>query len=720
MALQQAHYTVCPEGVIPGTHGYAFSSASGNWDAAHLREIEGLSGYKLTRDLERRLGQALAAAGNIDTLVAEAPHTLQYRRTVNGLFVVTRVVYLGMADKRRLGNLFAHSIYTAEGSDLAGLSPADLWTADFWQASQDPEKELPVLELKDHSAGFPLEELLSFAAEPGRREHACGLLSAILASLLEDPRQRQVLIVDEPANVARWIALASRILPASLVSQLTFTTYTGDPSGASDCVVVGTRAEAPGLRLESPAVRFGYWTYSFETGLFPDDPPLEPYVERIIESTDLKSLAVPTEFLPWANQVLAQQPELTGHLDEILCLRYWLDEPTLSGSVFHDALEIARELLCPSRSPVLAEVWRALEGSLTTECIVAATRLATHQTVAQENDADAASTAWWSVIGAQLEILEADQLQDATQALRDAGLTLDFLDKSVVGPRAQSAVQAALGRAESEWRDPLALLTFFAENGLLLEPGTPEIRRFLSDLLTHPDLAALLPEVTLRFEDTALPAILAETWAEIISSTLAGKDEPARIVVEMLNSTETFRRRLETQARNRLLFPLFLAARNAAGEVGLAARLKEVVVAASDMKIQEEETVAALDEVFERHRPTDELTCEQARSIQSAVNRKWLGRCTFGALVDQKAKEKPRPDPVLRAGRKSRPGPVYVPRPRRQRSVIDMIFDDVERFCNRLFGRRRKEKPTRPDSHDRSDSGPKKNSQSKSDDGRGQ
>ncbi|QEU91097.1 GTPase-associated protein 1-related protein [Streptomyces kanamyceticus] len=160
--------------------------------------------------------------------------------------------------------------------------PGPLWPIDTWcSASWEPgapdtlgagfvESELPAAEPAATGAHFDRELLVEFArARSGR----VAPFLADVRRLFDDPAGRQIVLVeDDPAAVARWIALACASLPEAYVPALTFTTWTRDPWRAPQ-QIIGVGPDAGFDRSDEATLAYLYRVYDATGG--PESPPAE-------------------------------------------------------------------------------------------------------------------------------------------------------------------------------------------------------------------------------------------------------------------------------------------------------------------------------------------------------------------------------------------------------------------------------------------------------------
>ncbi|MFJ2773970.1 GTPase-associated protein 1-related protein [Streptomyces sp. NPDC087300] len=166
------------------------------------------------------------------------------------------------------------------GADTPGpgaLWPIDTWRAECWEAGAADvlgagfvESELPAGEPALAGGHFDHELLVEFArARSGR----VAPFLADVRRLFGDPAGRQIVLVEQdPAAVARWVALACASLPEAYVPALTFTTWTTDPRRAPQ-QIIGIGPDAAFDRSDEATLAYLYRVHDATGG--PESPPAE-------------------------------------------------------------------------------------------------------------------------------------------------------------------------------------------------------------------------------------------------------------------------------------------------------------------------------------------------------------------------------------------------------------------------------------------------------------
>lgn len=224
--LQQLHYTSTAT-LGPNGSGFRFTAASPELPITLLGEAEQLIGYEPPSDAPRR--------PTVEEL-SSFPVAFSHNRLSDGSRLLCRTVRTGPGRSGRHGNFHAHAIRLPDSGGLpGGLLPIEAWESPSW-ADRTPDGGIPV----------PLTALV-----PARRIDKKGLLDFVQAradrleafltdvrTLFRTPDAPQLLVVEQnSAHTAYWVAVASAVLPRELAGRLTFTTYTRRPMLARQQIV---------------------------------------------------------------------------------------------------------------------------------------------------------------------------------------------------------------------------------------------------------------------------------------------------------------------------------------------------------------------------------------------------------------------------------------------------------------------------------------------------
>ncbi|MDX3233072.1 GTPase-associated protein 1-related protein [Streptomyces sp. ME19-01-6] len=230
MSLAQLHYTSAPPG--PDGSGSRFTAVSPGVPPSLLGEAEQLLGYEPPHDAPPRPS---------DFQPASFPEVFSYSLLSDGSGLLARTVYTGADHSGRWGNFHAHAVHLPTGAPLpGGALPITAWGSPQW-ATRTPEGGVPEpLEALTASGRMDRDGLVAFA---GSRAPWLARFFADLRRLSEDESAPQIVLVEQDsADVARWIALACAALPRDRAHRLTFTTYTRRPE-LSRQQIIGVRPE---------------------------------------------------------------------------------------------------------------------------------------------------------------------------------------------------------------------------------------------------------------------------------------------------------------------------------------------------------------------------------------------------------------------------------------------------------------------------------------------
>ncbi|MEU5659708.1 GTPase-associated protein 1-related protein [Streptomyces sp. NPDC047737] len=146
------------------------------------------------------------------------------------------------------GGFHAHAVHLPAGTPLPGrVLPVAAWGAAGWlSATPDRAQPDPLTTMGSAhgpSRGLTRESLGDFAV--ARSPWLAAVLSD-LRRVSEDPSAPAVVLVErQSADVARWVALATAVLPREHAERLTFTTYTRHPGRTTHQVVGVLPEDAP-------------------------------------------------------------------------------------------------------------------------------------------------------------------------------------------------------------------------------------------------------------------------------------------------------------------------------------------------------------------------------------------------------------------------------------------------------------------------------------------
>ncbi|MFC9143441.1 GTPase-associated protein 1-related protein [Streptomyces bacillaris] len=235
MSLGQLHYTSAPPG--PDGSGFRFTALTPGLPQSVLREAEQLIGYEPPRNAPAR-----PSAAELDSF----PRAFSYSELSDGSRLLARTVYTGADYSGRWGNFHAHAVHLAPGQILPdGALPVSAWESPGWATATPEGGAPPPLSALPPSSGLDRDGLIAFAAS------RAPWLAAVFTDLqrqAEDETAPQIVLVErDSADVARWVVLASTVLPRTAVHRLTFTTYTRRPHLAGQRIIGVLPDDAHGL-----------------------------------------------------------------------------------------------------------------------------------------------------------------------------------------------------------------------------------------------------------------------------------------------------------------------------------------------------------------------------------------------------------------------------------------------------------------------------------------
>ncbi|MEU5285520.1 GTPase-associated protein 1-related protein [Streptomyces sp. NPDC020755] len=235
MSLGQLHYTSAPPG--PDGSGFRFTALTPGLPQAVLREAEQIIGYEPPRNAPSRPSPAELGA---------FPTAFSYSELSDGSRLLARTVYTGADYSGRWGNFHAHAVHLAPGRYLPDLAlPVSAWESPGWATATPESGAPPALAALPPSALLDPAGLVAFAVS---REPWLAAVFTDLQRQAEDEAAPQVVLVErDSADVARWVALASAVLPRDDAHRLTFTTYSRRPHLAGQRIIGVLPDDAHGL-----------------------------------------------------------------------------------------------------------------------------------------------------------------------------------------------------------------------------------------------------------------------------------------------------------------------------------------------------------------------------------------------------------------------------------------------------------------------------------------
>ncbi|MFD0025880.1 GTPase-associated protein 1-related protein [Streptomyces sp. NPDC058382] len=252
MSLAQLHYTSATDadGSAAGEEEPIrgrFSTVDAAIPAAVLTEAGPLLAYEPPAGTPRQVS---------DSALRALPEVFSFSVLSDGSHLLSRTVPVRPAQASAVG-FHAHAVHLPTGTRLpGGMLPITACRSARWAATTP-----------DRTPADPITALSAGASRTGEREGLNDFavsrgpwLAGVLADLRlvseTDESARVVLVERQSADVARWIALASAVLPAESAERLTFTTYSRHPRKAPQSIVGVLPQDAhelsgPGFRVHT-------------------------------------------------------------------------------------------------------------------------------------------------------------------------------------------------------------------------------------------------------------------------------------------------------------------------------------------------------------------------------------------------------------------------------------------------------------------------------------
>ncbi|MFJ8978190.1 GTPase-associated protein 1-related protein [Streptomyces sp. NPDC102282] len=234
MSLPQLHYTSVTSG--DGEPAGRFTSVDPAIPGPVRAEAAPLLAYEAPEGTPERL---------TDARVRALPVAFGFVLLSDGSHLLSRTVAAGA------GGFHAHAVHLPPGTPIPGrVLPVAAWGAAGWlSATPDRVQPDPLTSMstaQGPSRGLTRESLGDFAVS--RSPWLAAVLSD-LRRVSEDPSAPPVVLVErQSADVARWVALATAVLPREHAERLTFVTYTRHPGRTAHQVVGVLPEDAPDAR----------------------------------------------------------------------------------------------------------------------------------------------------------------------------------------------------------------------------------------------------------------------------------------------------------------------------------------------------------------------------------------------------------------------------------------------------------------------------------------
>ncbi|MEV7853190.1 GTPase-associated protein 1-related protein [Streptomyces sp. NPDC088183] len=245
MSLAQLHYTAASAASADDDGGGArFTAVSGGLPTQVLAEAEELLRLEPPADAPHR-----PTSDQLRSL----PEAFSFSALSDGGHLLARAVaYAGPSSGPGTLGFHAHAVHLPAGTRLPeDALPITAWRSPSWSSTPPAGGAPERISALPASAAFGPEALNDFAVS---RSPWLAAVFADLRRVCEDPAAgRLVLVERHSADVARWIALASAVLPQDDAHRLTFTTYTRRPAHSPHQLVGVLPQDAP--RADGPGAQ---------------------------------------------------------------------------------------------------------------------------------------------------------------------------------------------------------------------------------------------------------------------------------------------------------------------------------------------------------------------------------------------------------------------------------------------------------------------------------
>jgi len=259
-APAQLHYTSAPSGSEDS--GPRFTAVGAEVPPGVLREAERLLGYEPPPDSPQQPDAEQ---------LKRFPTVFGFSELADGGRLLSRSVCTGTDWAGGPVSFHTHAVLLPAGTRLPdGVLPISTWESPRWAESAPPDGRPGPVDRVEPSGLLRKEALVPFAVSRAERLAA---FFADLRAVAADPGAGQIVVVEQDsADVARWIALACTVLPREQAHRLTFTTYTRDPRQARQQLVGA-------LPSSEPVTDDGRYRVHNCTGRQPSGPVTDTWAE---------------------------------------------------------------------------------------------------------------------------------------------------------------------------------------------------------------------------------------------------------------------------------------------------------------------------------------------------------------------------------------------------------------------------------------------------------
>ena len=224
MKLLQLIYTSCKRGLSPGA-GFQTYSMSGGISDEERREVERFGLYVPPNNLPTQPTKV-----EIDTLF---PVSLRFFQLQSGRYGICQSRYVGQDYSARYGNYLSHALILEKG--CFPIYPIQMHGSSIFRSylseeELNPDTVPPLLPLLDldqvtasHTIGF--DDVAEFAS------NNIDMVKLLVSAAISHAQTRRKLVLCGPQpDIHLWIAALQMAFTIKLAHQLTFTTYSHDPS----------------------------------------------------------------------------------------------------------------------------------------------------------------------------------------------------------------------------------------------------------------------------------------------------------------------------------------------------------------------------------------------------------------------------------------------------------------------------------------------------------
>ncbi|MCK4761648.1 MAG: hypothetical protein KAW12_05565 [Candidatus Aminicenantes bacterium] len=258
MKLLQLIYTSCKKGLSGGS-GFQTYAMSEGIDEEERREIERYGLYVPPTHLPTQPGRE-----EIEKLF---PTALRFFRLQSGRYGICQSRYIGRDYSGRYGNYFSHALILDSG--YFPVYPIRLYNSPVFRdhlteeeiQGHSPPGPLPALDREKITSPLRIsfDEVSEFIKDTGIEP----VKKMVTAAVDYHETHRSLVLSGSPTNIAYWIAAIQMAFPLKMAHNLTFTTYTHDPT-SMNLMISAVPQKGSRFAFSETQRNFEHYIFDFE------------------------------------------------------------------------------------------------------------------------------------------------------------------------------------------------------------------------------------------------------------------------------------------------------------------------------------------------------------------------------------------------------------------------------------------------------------------------